>query len=140
MITEETKIKDLIPEGYEFEEVHIGDDDEQRTFIYFKKKQKDFARYIREYFELDNDEDSIRAINYLTLDDIETLRVLFIDEMYDTIPFEYKIGLLKFICDDLGLYFFDVIANIHDDYKDDLWECTEKVLTVCPESFLKSIV
>jgi translation elongation factor EF-1beta len=51
-ITEQTKIKDIIPEGYEFEKIeHEGAGVGIKVYsVYFKPKEKTFEDYTKDYY------------------------------------------------------------------------------------------
>lgn len=134
-ITEETKIKDLIPEGYEF--------DPESPMEYFKtscnvtipvkkKEVKDFKWYVDRYLT--------EVVNNTISDHIafKTIEKLFFRKEYDSTHFEFKIGLLKFICDDCGVKWWNFAKNYAT--KEDLSKSFyQKVIDICPAEFLNSI-
>jgi len=126
-ITEETKIKDLIPEGYEFEKAVSGSSISPGMQImiqlWFKKKEvKDFKWYANKYFK-----DGGNRLSYQIAD-------------FDSIPFEFKIGLLKFICNDIGVDLFFVLFRLsYKTYDGSVMPTDEKLDHVCPAEFLNSI-
>jgi hypothetical protein len=94
-----------------------------------KKEVKDFNLYIEEYF---------KAFRHIHISEIiiPDLKGLFKENKYLYIPFEIKIGLLKFICDDLGhgkVQFVYVLDCINKK------EVGFKLLEICPKEFLYSI-
>jgi uncharacterized protein YeeX (DUF496 family) len=130
-ITNETKIKELIPKGYEvganityithenFNNIQIPE-----LRIQLKKKPvKDFEWYIDEYI----------MHNQLLSEPHRNYKKRFKDKDFEAIPFELRIGLLKFICDDnkYGLPF--VLSHI-DKYDDG-----DPLLEHCPKKFLDSL-
>ena len=122
-ITEHTKIKDLIPEGYEFNwnrALWLEEEECISIPIREKKKEevKDFDWYMKQY----------RLKSYRHIDKNNFLKA----------SFESKIGLLKFICDDLNIpvdiYFAISYVDRHG------WEHKVKRLKdICPPEFLNSI-
>ena len=132
-ITEHTKIKDLIPEGYELSfdkgyclSAHLIEDGE--ICLNVKKKEvKDFKWYVKKYFE--------RYNKYLnTTKDEFPVNENFIEKgNYKYVPFEIRIGLLKFICDDLKCDW-----KLFIDIRESKPEFT-KVCAICPPEFLNSI-
>lgn len=133
-ITEDTKIKDLIPEGYELKQSYW---DQMTTpsgnFIPIsikKKEVKDFDWYVRKYL-LKIDKDGLDNLLPLTLRAIS-----FKAGNYASIPFELKIGLLKFICDDMDFYFQEYITHTCSGNET---KCTMTIKSICPKEFLESI-
>ena len=123
-ITENTTLKELIPEGYEFDYCNgkpTNEGKKTEIHIHFKKKPvKDFNWYTETY----------RNKTDPHLRFALTLAVKYWD-------FEYRIGLFKFICDDLKI-----------DWRRCLWGDTayileseiDKVKSICPEEFLNSLI
>lgn len=129
-ITEETKLKDLIPEGYELDSDmskklfgHL--DCDSNIFIILKKKEvKDFKWYWNEYSKTG------------LLRNFEGVCIEFETKHYDNIPFEIKIGLLKFICDGLDLVYLEYIQHLGNGWGLDKFK---KLKDICPPEFLNSI-
>lgn len=128
-ITEETKLKDLIPEGYELPEDWQYDFDfkidlSSGIHIPIKKKEvKDFSWYFQKY---------LQTPSGITLNELVTIKQDFVLGTYNaSIPFEVKIGLLKFICDDINLNWRGVIEYDKG--------CIERISKICPKEFLDSI-
>lgn len=102
-ITEKTKLEDIIPKGREFEyitdknhSVDIIKDD--YIIIKTKKKvKKDFDWYVKAY--IFDPEGLIH--NWIDVEYHGEFQRRFTDKMYSKIGFEIRIGLLKFICDDM---------------------------------------
>ena len=97
-ITKDTKISDLIPEGYEFGGANSAEAYSEEeggalfVTIYRKKKQKSFNDYVNEYFDSKQFYEKSRKDVYIILVNKGV-----------SCPFEVKIGILKFICDDIGI-------------------------------------
>lgn len=132
-ITSETNIKDLIPEGYEL------DSSKSYSFMYSnkniylagliplkQKQEKKFELYINEYHK--------ELIHYISSHVLHGLRK---DVLYKSknIPFWYKIGLLKFICDDLK----NDTIDFHIHHRFEFGEWKDELLSICPKEFLESI-
>lgn len=129
-ITEDTKIKDLIPEGYEFNpefSMEYFKSSCNVTIPVKKKEVKDFKWYVKKYFE--------RYNKYLntTKDEFPVNENFIEKENYKYVPFEIRIGLLKFICDDM-----ECDWKLFIDIKESKPEFT-KVCAICPSEFLNSI-
>ena len=111
-----------IPEGYEVGTKIISHDS---VCIDFKKiEEKNFDWYVDEYFK--------RNIAYETI----TIRLKTGD--FTTVPFENKIGLLKFICDDIGIkwgYFNAFSTNRRELSVDN----AIKLRNMLPKGFYNSI-
>lgn len=125
-ITEETKIKDLIPEWYELdiESKYEFYETEQKIRIPVRKKEvKDFKWYCEKYF------------NEITPCYNENDHGNIIESDFDHVSFESKIGLLKFICDDLNYSWLEITDMHLDNPKNP----DSKFTGICPPEFLNSI-
>jgi len=134
-ITEETKVKDLIPEGYELDgnKAWKLDTDEEMCIPIKKKEVKDFNWYVKEYFN---------KIPHGLLPNNIGIKSDFIVGVYEVIPFEIKIGLLKFICDDINVRLnvkITVFEFISGQNPDVYYEEYVKIKSICPKEFLNSI-
>jgi len=62
---------------------------------------------------------------------------------YKNIPFEFKIGLLKYICYNLHFKSIDFANLLMDialgNYKNPKYESIKQIVKICPEDFLSSI-
>ena len=134
-ITEDTKIKDIIPEGYEIDDSTEGFFDKLIYFRLKTKPEKDFKWYYEEYLRR-NREDLAR---WLTEGANDYTYDLFVGENYKEIEFEIRIGLLKFICDDLGLTLDDMYKYLQIYYIDDLSNKYDKIYSIVPHEFLDSL-
>lgn len=130
-ITKETKIGDIIPEGWEIREdliCGIAGTKERvpRLQIPIKKKEeKNFEWYYTKYLQYENYLDNNAGNNILGF---------LVNKNYEDIVFEFKIGLLKFICNDNDINVFDVINNVYVDKP-----YIRKIKDICPKEFLESI-
>jgi hypothetical protein len=80
--------------------------DEQRLIPKLKKKEvKDWNWYVNEYF------DGGSLVRYKDWT-IEAVKAIINKEDYNSLHFEIKIGLFKFICDDLKYNWFDTFYFI----------------------------
>jgi hypothetical protein len=125
-ITPETKLKKLIPEGYQidysiqYEVAQLKDS----IMIQIKKKEvKNFDWYAQKYFNKINKKYNIELVIDSNFEDV-------------VFPFEFKIGLLKFICDDIDVNFFTIIDQLNNKkYSINSIEVSD----ICPKEFLESI-
>jgi hypothetical protein len=112
-ITKKTTIGELIPDGYEISEQTIS-----TNGIHFnlKKTKKDFESYVDLYLfdDVEFKLSDIHLINsYLSTSAINTIKSNILSRTYNKVPFEIKIGLIKFICDDLQLNFNYVLNGFN---------------------------
>jgi hypothetical protein len=122
-ITPETKISEFTPEGYEFS--HISEKkieyaDLTYVPVYIKKKsEKNFEWYVNRY-------SLKKQYGFNTINNSDHLQ-----------SFEYKIGLLKLICDDLKIQFpLNLSTNMHYLLDSQL----AQLKSICPEEFINSII
>lgn len=134
-ITEETRIKDLIPEGYELDDKtgysakNAHDLLERYVIIPFKKKEvKDFKWYKAKFIK--------KSIFHGFSG---TILAAFELNMFDSMPFEYKISLLKFICDDIKLPIDSYLSYLHLGYGNIESNTIKNLESICPQEFLNSI-
>lgn len=150
-ITEETKIKDLIPEDMELDKIRdsfykeLGDARDKHLLkidIFLKNKQKkNFEWYYNEYCKLEFLVGS--GVNYEVRDTkaVEFI-TLFYRQNYNNIPFEIKIGLLKFICDDLCIELLSYLDSIYGNAEIITVKQNKQIKQlskICPKDFLNSI-
>lgn len=136
-ITEETKLKDLIPDGHELNGTFGLDyTDGLKVTIPIKKKEvKGFKWYLSNYLT-SKEYNTIKGIKISTKDyeDFSKTR----EGYFEHVSFEFKIGLLKFICDDCGVKWFNFAK--YYALKEDLSKSFyQKVIDICPVEFLNSI-
>lgn len=93
------------------------------------KKQKDFDLYVKDYIE--------HAWKYLLEIDRFVIQEQFKRKEYELIQFEYKIGLLKFICDDLQYEFHNIVYDLKEGNSQ--WNYVSVIKGICPNDFLTSI-
>jgi len=136
-ITEETKVKDLIPEGYEFLDTVVDAEKWMVTIRYKPKEKKDFDWYCDKYFETKRYISREGAIKMISSNDSNNLCAI-LNKQYDSATFEIKIGLLKFICDDIKL---PVDVYLSKEYSNSPeWGKEVRLLkSICPPEFLNSI-
>lgn len=147
-ITEETKIKDLIPDGYEFKHAESADafaeEEGVVTFvtIHRNKKQKTFEDYVGGYTSVLPDRIGTSIMSCIESDGRTCLKNILNKEYFYKVPFEFKIGLLKFICDDMKVNW-----NNYLEYKKDQYMGMEGLIgvefieieSVVPNEFVQSI-
>lgn len=100
-----------IPEGYEVSHSDIISawDDSSKSgnnivMTYLKKKQqKDFNWYIDEYLREDPFTTKENLSNHLLTEDIKQIKADLTHGNYTWVPWEIKIGLFRFICENLEL-------------------------------------
>ena len=133
-ITKDTKISDLIPDGYEFDNANSAEVYSEEgggalmVSIFRKKKQKSFDYYTADYLIGFCNKHSMHTSDY------------YLRLGVNNLPFEIKIGLLKFICEDIGYSFYHVIRSIyHKNWSSDNGD-NARIFEICPISFLKSIL
>lgn len=111
-----------IPEGYEIDESKKITDqllwsNGHCKMIPLKKSmpEKDFNWYVDKYFKtLLNGNGEISGS--LMIGNTRQIINTFLKNDFNNIQFELKIGLFKFVCDDLGLKFTDAIAYEHLEF------------------------
>lgn len=131
MITKEIEI----PEGFKIKSVKvIGSENDPKVVLELeekKAKNKTFTEYVVEYFIKKPDRDK------------------WFDKNACDFPFEYKIGLLKLICDDLGFsysafmtvkYLEAIKQFIHYRPPVEHENLIEKITKICPAEFIESIL
>lgn len=123
-ITENTTIKELAPEGMKYVSSLRGDD---YITINFEAKQKDFDTYIKEYLTPFLSSELGQSFN-------DKMIEFYNKKDYSNIPFEIKIGLLKFICDDLKINWYSALIYKYNNLK---WY--KEIKNICPKDFLNSI-
>jgi hypothetical protein len=127
-ITTETTIGELAPDGYELMDNNQGGGyfnqlRERRIELVFKKKEeKNFDWYVSEY---------IKKRKFISLD-TNLLKS-------DKAPFELRIGLLKFICEDNNLDFAELLSVGLYALKHEPRKIYEKIRRITSIEFLASI-
>lgn len=133
-INGETQLKDLIPEGYEpsgTSGMSLCRGEEHITVSIKKKEVKDFKWYVKNYFSV--------LFNSGVINGFNTYTTNILQKEYHKLPFEFKIGLLKFICDDFGVPFRLFLSG---EYSESPKYGTEirKLKSICPPEFINSIL
>jgi len=142
-ITEETKLKELIPEGYEYDPSRLNlTDDSNCSYEYIaipvkQKPKKDFEWYAKEYFN--------ERISKFTIFEKDKFLEKILYETYKPIPFELRIGLFKYICDDLEIdnenmfYFLTEYKNMKANGEKWTTVNFNYLETICPKKYLMSL-
>jgi hypothetical protein len=130
-ITKDTKIGDLIPEEMELGMVN-GEGSNMITIEFKKKEEKNFEWYIDEYFN--NGSGHYSYIRNGIKSDVIDIYKAGLQVNYGAVPFEIKIGLLKFICKKMKYNLFSVIHSIHT-----YGAASLKITNIIPVEFLESI-
>jgi hypothetical protein len=132
-ITPKTTIEEILEDGdingYYVEDVKIDKNYGKLPGDYIlniklkiKKPEKNFEWYVKEYLLLKH------HICENKTDDIVNW------------SFEYKIGILRFICDDLKISFKDVLFNLCGYKVDFEIKSFEILFKICPKEFITSIL
>lgn len=134
-ITEETKLKELIPDGYELDPPRLNlTDDSNCSYEYIaipvkQKPKKDFEWYAKEYFN--------ERISKFTIFEKDKFLEKILYETYKPIPFELRIGLFKYICDDLDVQWTLVLEYcVEKPYLDRI----KTITNLLPEEFINSLI
>ena len=132
-----------IPDGYEIEnighaQVYANHNPTQLVTVQLKKKQtKDLSFYVDEYLRSDCNTTNDMLCNWI--DDemvIEKLKDNLKQNKLQFVPWEVKIGLLKFICKDVQVPYVEFLVYLNPDvYYDQI----KKVKEVLSDEFLQSI-
>jgi hypothetical protein len=131
-----------VPDGWELsksEQWSKPGVDISGIFISFTKTSKDWDWYVKEYFKTAN--------RWICLSDKTEFMVnIFCNKIYiyDLVPFEIRIGLLKFICDDLKiniLRILSIMSQINEGQMNSAFESLllAKLKNICPKEFLDSL-
>ena len=100
-----------------------------------KEPLKDWEWYVEEYFK--SNDTKIKLSNVLSNVSntyLKTVKEQFLNKNFSTV-WEYRIGLLKFICDDLVYSFVSVLIDINSTRRS-----YKKIYEICPKNFLESIL
>lgn len=124
-----------IPQGYEFDFVETPKaiDAAGILKVILKKKQtKDFAFYVDEYLRSDECTTNDMICNWMNALELNQLKDNLKQNKLNFVPWEIKIGLLKFICKDKS---FDLLkaytsTNINDSHE---------IKRILPIGFLENI-
>lgn len=131
-ITKDTKIEDIIDTDHDCVITIVSDHSPKVTAIEYRKKEKkeikSFYLYVRHYLEK---EFCMGYINTATYDDI---MVNLYTNCFSQVPFELKIGLLKFICNENHMELTKVIRNYENRA-----DFSKQIRDICPKEFLDSI-
>lgn len=135
----------IIPEGYEFKKFAdpiLSNGGGALTVLLKKKQTKDFDFYVDEYLRSDDYTTNDMLCNWLEKDQLDKIGNNLKQNKLQFVPWEVKIGLLKFICKDNGI---DVIASCH--YYENFIkgnspnrERFDKLKQILPINFIESIV
>lgn len=133
-----------IPDGYELDsreqDSMVYDNPMKRSYVsvYIKQKQqKTFDWYVDQYLDASAGSTNDELRNWLNFDDVFVLSGRLKTKQYNLVPWEVKIGLVKFICKDKSLYVPSVIYDLCGETCDS--SDTDKIRQICPIEFLNSI-
>lgn len=129
-----------LPEGYEVDEQILTTEmNSQKPMVFIttkKKKGKTFDFYVDEYLRSDYNTTNDMLCNWFDKDQLEKIGNNIKQNKLQFIPWEVKIGLVKFMCKDMQINFMSVIWIEYSDNK----SCrTEYLKQICPVGFLESI-
>jgi hypothetical protein len=131
-ITPDTKIKYLIPEGWEIDNDNSSSISDQYIVIPLRMlPKKDFMGYAKDYYN--------RHLNRLTSTHMESFIECLYSENYEGIPFVFRIGLIKFICEDLKLTLDDMYHYLRVYYVDDMPSKFDTIYSIVPSEFMDSL-
>lgn len=128
-----------IPEGYEFSHTAhpiLGNGGGALTVILKKKQQKTFDWYVDQYPDASAGSTNDELRNWLDNDDLKTMSERLKTKQYNLVPWEVKIGLFKFICDDINWYWATVCLY---DAKRQI-DAIKEVQDIVPLELLKEIL
>lgn len=98
-------------------------------------EEKTFKSYIEDYFKGDFIQD------YIILDLAGSFKIRFNNENYDSIPFEIRIGLFKFICDDHHYDWKYIIEDLDRYLRYGVCgELNQVIFEICPKEFLETLL
>lgn len=123
-----------IPEGYEFSHTAhpiLSNEGGALTLILKKKQQKTFDWYVDEYLRSDDCTTNDMICNWIPLDLITRLKDNLKQNKLQFVPWEVKIGLLKFICNDKRI----AMSNLPFDFYG-----FDYLKKMCPNGFVESII
>lgn len=104
-----------IPEGYEVDSTFtsIGTVPSPRIELVLKKKQtKDFLWYIDRYLDISGSSTSDEIVNWFEYQQADALKHKLKTSQFSLVPWEIKIGLFKFICEENGLDKDDILMLV----------------------------
>lgn len=125
-ITNETKIGDLVPVELELTGDYGIDSNHQTISISIRPKQvKNFIWYVENYFK------SPSVIYNYTEEFRKECKIHFATKQFGKVTIEVRLGLIKYICDDVQMSFTTTLALLSTD-RTSIWK-------ICPNEFLTSI-
>ena len=106
--------------------------------VQFKKKQtKDFSFYIDEYLRADNCTTNDMLCNWMTSFVIDELKNNLKQNKLQFVPWEVKIGLVKFICRDKNIslkeYLYPKVTDVN-------YQVCDEIGSLLSDDFKRSIV
>ncbi|MHB8871831.1 MAG: hypothetical protein ACYC5G_05245 [Candidatus Doudnabacteria bacterium] len=130
-----------IPDGYEFDHMAppiLSNGGGCLNVILKKKNVKNFDFYVDEYLRADCNTTSDMLCNWMTSFEIDDLKGSIKQNSFQFIPWEVKIGLVKFMVKDMGLSFGSALFNVYNPNVNS--NTNEKLIQICPVGFLESII
>ena len=118
-----------VPEDYE---ISCQTNSSNGIYIDFKKKEvKNWEWYLEKYLH--------SLAGFLDTHQRTDVRNGFKESDYNNIRLEFKIGLLKFICDDFNESLFHFIFDLNNQYKKVKNINYVKIFNICPIEFIDSL-
>ena len=128
-----------IPEGYEYSHMAqpvLTNGGGVLSVMLKKKNIKTFDFYVDEYLRSDDCTTNDMLCNWIQPYSVVNLKNNLKQLKFGFVPWEVKVGLLKFICNDLR-YNFTLALKILSDEPKNAWYT--KITSIVPVGFLESI-
>lgn len=129
-----------LPDGYEFDHVAspiLGNGGGALTVILKKKQQKTFDWYVDQYLDVSAGSTNDELRNWLDNDDLKTMSERLKTKQYNLVPWEVKIGLCCFICNEIGIPWSEYIHQFNGTvYCDEI----KQVNDIVPDGFRDDII
>ncbi len=106
----------------------------KETLLSKIEPQKDFMQYLEKYLLTDKEIGLNKSWVHFYFKNLSY--IIAKKNPYSFIPFEFKIGLLKFIYDDI--FTDSIFCGIHEMIQTGKWH--KKLTKICPKGFLESIL
>ena len=135
----------ILPEGYEVLDqvvtTEINSNNPLIMILTKKKKGKTFDFYVDEYLRSDYNTTNDMLCNWFEPQQIETIKKRLKYENFKVVPWEVKIGLLKFIAKDIHLPTIEAIKYSNSFMADGYphMEKLHRLKLICPNGFLHDI-
>lgn len=109
-------------------------DGRMTTLVFWEKKQtKDFSFYVDQYL-YENGSTNDQIVNWLSDDIISVAKHRLKTSQFSLVPWEIKMGLFKFICEEKGEHAMSILSIIVNHGIDHV-----KFMEIFPEKFLNDL-